>query len=174
VLARFQYHERLIKISVLWDITPCSSSEIQSAFGRNISSPSSAIKCNASWKRAWCRQQAYPSFWVNWYIIYKRGSVDGWDVILQSWTSLVRFQLRSLCFLQFIYSFYPHYAPELTQPLTEMSIWKRKEKFWWVEHGRHLRLKISPLSLSRLSRQYGILNISQPVTRILFLRREIF
>jgi hypothetical protein len=39
---------------------------------------------------------------------------------------------------------------------------KQKEKnFWGVESGRHVRLTSSP-SVSRLSRQCGILNISQP------------
>jgi hypothetical protein len=43
------------------------------------------------------------------------------------------------------------------QPLTEIST---RKWFWGVERGRRVRLTISP-SLSRLSRQCEILNISQ-------------
>jgi hypothetical protein len=42
-----------------------------------------------------------------------------------------------------------------------MSIWSRK-RFWRVERNRCVRLKTSPPTLSRLYRQCGILNISQP------------
>jgi hypothetical protein len=34
--------------------------------------------------------------------------------------------------------------------------------FWVVEHGRRVGLTTLPPSVSRLSRQCGILNISQP------------
>jgi hypothetical protein len=36
---------------------------------------------------------------------------------------------------------------------------------WGIECGRCIRLRILPPPVSKLSRQYGILNISQPVNR---------
>jgi hypothetical protein len=39
---------------------------------------------------------------------------------------------------------------------------KKRKCFWGVERGRHLRLTNPPPSVSRLCRQCGILNISQP------------
>jgi hypothetical protein len=47
----------------------------------------------------------------------------------------------------------------LTQPLTEMST---RKCFWGAERGRRIRPTISQPSVSRMSRQCGILNISQP------------
>jgi hypothetical protein len=51
-----------------------------------------------------------------------------------------------------------------TQPLTEMSTGNIKKKtwFWGVKCCQCLELTTLPLSMSRLSRQCGILNISQP------------
>jgi hypothetical protein len=51
----------------------------------------------------------------------------------------------------------------LAQPLTEMSTGNIKKKcFWGVMCGACLGLTALPPSMSRLSRQCGILNISQP------------
>jgi hypothetical protein len=49
-----------------------------------------------------------------------------------------------------------------TQPLTEMSTRNRKIIFLWVECSRYVGLTTLPPSVSRLSRQCGILDISQP------------
>jgi hypothetical protein len=49
-----------------------------------------------------------------------------------------------------------------TQPLTEMSTRSRKIMFSGVERGWCVGLTTLPPSVSRLSRQCGILNISQP------------
>jgi hypothetical protein len=43
-----------------------------------------------------------------------------------------------------------------------MGIRSRKKCFWGVESGQRIRLTTSLPSVSRLSRQCGILNISQP------------
>jgi hypothetical protein len=50
-----------------------------------------------------------------------------------------------------------------TQPLTEMSTWSRKLIFLGgLERGQCVGLTTLPPSLNRLSKQCGILNISEP------------
>jgi hypothetical protein len=57
----------------------------------------------------------------------------------------------------------PHYALRFTKPLPEMSTGNIKKKnFWGVKCCRCVGLTILPPSMSWLSRQCGILNISQP------------
>jgi hypothetical protein len=53
-------------------------------------------------------------------------------------------------------------GPWGVQPLTEKSTRNRKKSFSWVEHSRHVRIRTSPPSVSRLPVHCGILNISQP------------
>jgi hypothetical protein len=53
-------------------------------------------------------------------------------------------------------------GPGVPQPLIEMFTRNRKICSWRVEHDRCVGLTIFPSSVSRLSRQCGIPNISQP------------
>jgi hypothetical protein len=77
-------------------------------------------------------------------------------------------------FYQFAYSFQPHYALEIVQPLTVMKNRERHKCFWGLEHGRCVRPISSPPSVNQLPGQCGILKISQsyvpprPVTWIGF------
>jgi hypothetical protein len=50
-------------------------------------------------------------------------------------------------------------ALKLAQSLTEMNT---RKSLWGVESGRRLKMTTSQPSVSRLSRQCGILNILQP------------
>jgi hypothetical protein len=61
-------------------------------------------------------------------------------------------------------SFRPHWVPGITQPLTKMITRSRKimSPGSRVERGRCAGLTTLPPSVSRLSRQFAILNISQP------------
>jgi hypothetical protein len=67
-------------------------------------------------------------------------------------------------------------ALRLTQPLTEMSA---RKCFWGLERGLRVRLTTVPPSVSQLSRQCGILNVSQsyrpsrPVTGIALLFTQL-
>jgi hypothetical protein len=87
---------------------------------------------------------------------------------LQAGRSLVRDPMRGVFFFFFFSNYVILPAAlgpgwEFNQPLTEVSIRNRKIVFLGVELGRSVRPKTTvPRSVSRLSRQCGIHNISQP------------
>jgi hypothetical protein len=95
-----------------------------------------------------------------------RGSVVGWGTVLKVERLRVRDPTRSLIF----FFFNLPTSSARTMPwgslshLTEMIIRTENSSFYEVDHGRCVELKILPLSVSRLSKQCGILNISQSST----------
>jgi hypothetical protein len=82
--------------------------------------------------------------------------------MLQVRRSLVRDPISSINFFILLNPSSFTIALGFTQPLTELSAKNRKKCFWGVESGERLRLTALPPSVSQLSRQCGILNISQP------------
>jgi hypothetical protein len=113
----------------------------------------------------WCEH--YPNTLVAFFI---RGRAV--DEILCYKPDCRGFQTLSGNLMLSIYpSFWTHYALGFTQPLTEMSIRaENKKMFLRVQRGRWARPPTPPSSVSRLSRQCGIFNISYrpllPVTGI--------
>jgi hypothetical protein len=89
------------------------------------------------------------------FIIRER---NGWGVMLQAGRQRVWFSMRSLN----LFSLTNLSTLVFTQPVTEMSTRSSKKCFWGVKRCQCARLATSPSSVSRLSRQCGILNISQP------------
>jgi hypothetical protein len=91
-----------------------------------------------------------------------RGSVIGWGSKLQAGRSRVRNLIRSLDFFNLTNS--SAALRSGVYPASKRNEYQKQKKFFLgVEHGQRIRLTTSPLSVSQLSRQCGILDISQPI-----------
>jgi hypothetical protein len=71
----------------------------------------------------------------------------------------VRFPIRSLHTFEFTLFFQLHYGPGVDSAFSRNE---HQEFSWGVKHGLCIKLITSPPYVSQLSRNYGILNISQP------------
>jgi hypothetical protein len=88
-------------------------------------------------------------FFVSLLLKGARGSIVGWDTILQAGRSRVRFQIRSLNFsIELILP--PHYGPGVGSASNRNEY---QESSWRIKGGRRARLTTSRPSVSRLSRQ---------------------